>query len=127
MKCSMKAVDQHRSTLSPGMSCLSGRSQATRHGPGLGYGELEAPALSQALELSPSCWADPLSQGPFVAGAEPVPARHDLLPAQQHRGPRLWVPGAPAQLRAVLLAVPCEGKAWPHVADPARLIPLALS
>lgn len=36
--------------------------------------ELEAPALSQALELSLSCRADTLIQGPFVACAEPVPA-----------------------------------------------------
>lgn len=106
MKCSMTAADWHTSTLAPGMSRLSGHSQATCRGPGLGYGELEALALSQALELSLSCRANPLSQGPFVASAEPVPA-------QQHRGLRLWVPGALAQLRTVLLAVPCEGKAWP--------------
>lgn len=43
-------------------------------GPRTWLWELEAPALSQALELSLSCRADTLSQEPFVAGAEPVPA-----------------------------------------------------
>lgn len=35
-----------------------------------------------------------------------------MVGAQQHWGPRLWVPGALAQARNVLLAVPCKGKAW---------------
>lgn len=87
MKCSMTAADWHRSTLAPGMSRLSGRSQATRRGPGLGYGELEAPALSQALELSLSCRANPLSQGPFVAGAEPVPAQQEPAASTAAPGP----------------------------------------
>lgn len=73
--------------------------------PGLGYGELEAPALSQALGLSPFSRADPLSQGPFMVGAEHVPAWWE--PAASRAAP-----GAPLQLRAVLLAVPHKGKAW---------------
>lgn len=72
--------------------------------PGLGYGELEAPAPSQALELSLSYRADPLSQGHFVAGAEPVPAWWE--PAASTAAP-----GAPAQPRTVLPAVPHKGKA----------------
>lgn len=78
MKCSVTAADRHSSTHAPSTSCLLGCSQAGwphTAAQALGHGELEAPALSWALELNPSHQSSVWR--PFGAGAElqSAPAR----------------------------------------------------
>lgn len=143
MKCSMTPADQRRSAHAPGTSCSSGRSQAgwpRAAAQALGHGDLEAPALSWALQLNR---VDPQSgltrsvRRPSVAGAEAQPvlvqagARclHGSQAGSSDSRPfdtqgscregsgrgvlRLWASGGPARLGAVLPAAPCEGEPWP--------------